>query len=47
MLADPGAVLREQRQGLLVGFAQFRLFFTEFRWLTGEKIRPSSTSASG
>ncbi|MNV39456.1 hypothetical protein D3C71_1310380 [compost metagenome] len=27
VLADPGAVLREQRQGLFVGFAQFRAVF--------------------
>ena len=27
MLPNPGAVLRKQRQGLLVGFAQFRTVF--------------------
>ncbi len=36
----PGAVFRQQRQSLFVRFANSGLFFTEFRWLTGEKIRP-------
>ncbi len=43
-VALPSAVFRQQRQGLFVRFTQFRAFFTEFRWLTGEKIRPSTSS---
>ncbi len=48
-VALPRCCILTERQGLFVRFTQFRAIFHRVQWLTGEKIRPStsSTSANG